>query len=145
MILSIAIVVFVVLESLNIAMLYFQPGSRLGNGVGVFNAFEASKAEPSVHALVRYLINWVAGTKLIFVGLLIVIVATGSAETKLAAVLVLIASILSFFWRLFPALQRLDRDGQLTPKGYSKTLGLMIGCFVAGFVAAVLATLSPAW
>ena len=145
MILSIAIVVFVVLESLNIAMLYFQPGSRLGNGVGVFNAFEASKAEPPVHELVRYLINWVAGTKLIFVGLLIVIVATGSAETKLAAVLVLIASILSFFWRLFPALQRLDRDGQLTPKGYSKTLGLMIGCFIAGFVAAVFATLSPAW
>lgn len=140
--LSIAIVVFVVLESLNIAMLYFQPGSRLGNGVGVFNAFEASKAEPPVHELVRYLINWVAGTKLIFVGLLIVIVATGSAETKLAAVLVLIASILSFFWRLFPALRRLDLDGQLTPKGYSKTLGLMIGCFVAGFAAAVIATLA---
>lgn len=143
--LSIAIVVFVVLESLNIAMLYFQPGSRLGNGVGVFNAFEASKAEPPVHELVRYLINWVAGTKLIFVGLLIVIVATGSAETKLAAVLVLIASILSFFWRLFPALRRLDLDGQLTPKGYSKTLGLMIGCFVAGFAAAVIATVAAGW
>ena len=95
-----------------------------------------------MHALVRYLINWVAGTKLIFVGLLIVIVASGSAETKLAAVLVLIASILSFFWRLFPALLRLDREGQLTPKGYSKTLGLMIACFVAGFAAAVIATLS---
>jgi hypothetical protein len=143
--LSIAIVVFVVLESLNIATLYFQPGSKLGNGVGVFNAFEASKADPPVHELVRYLINWVAGTKLIFVGLLIVIVATGSAETKLAAVLVLIASILSFFWRLFPALRRLDRDGQLTPKGYSKTLGLMIGCFVAGFAAAVIATRSAGW
>ncbi|MDP3499335.1 MAG: hypothetical protein Q8S33_03350 [Myxococcales bacterium] len=142
MMLSIAIVVFVVLESLNIAMLYFQPGSRLGNGVGVFNAFESSKADPPVHELVRYLINWVAGTKLIFVGLLIVIVATGSAETKLAAVLVLIALILSFFWRLFPALRRMDRDGQLTPKGYSKTLGLMIGCFVAGFAAAVVATLA---
>lgn len=139
MILSFAIVVFVVLESLNITILYFQPGSRLGNGVGVFNAFEASKADPAVHALVRYLVNWVAGTKLIFVGLLIVIVATGSAETKLASVLVLIASILSFFWRLFPAMVRLDREGQLTPKGYSRTLGVMIGCFVAGFAAAAIA------
>ena len=141
MILTVAISVFLVLESLNIAVLYFQPGSRLGNGVGIFNAFERSKADPELHALVRYLVNWVAGTKLIFVALLVVILVTGSAATKAGAVAALILSILSFFWRLFPALARKDREGQLTPRGYSRTLGIMITCFVCGFGAALISFL----
>lgn len=142
MILTVAIVAFVVLETLNITLLYFQPGSRLGNAVGVFNAFERSKADPEVYALVRYLVNWVAGTKLIFVALLIVIVATGTVETRGAAVAALIASILTFFWRLFPALVQMDRAGQLTPRGYSKTLAVMIACFLIGFAAALSAFLA---
>lgn len=136
-ILSVAIGLFVVLESLNIGILYFRPGSRLGNGVGVFNAYERSRADPQVHALVRYLVDWVAGTKLIFVALLVVILATGSVATRRAAAIALIASILSFFWRLFPAIVRLDREGQVTPKGYSRTLGALIACFVLGFAAAL--------
>ncbi|MBE2253505.1 MAG: hypothetical protein IAE78_28515 [Myxococcus sp.] len=139
--LTVALVVFLVLESLNIATLYFQPGSRLGNGLGVFNAFEKSKADPEVHGLVRYLVNWVAGTKLIFVALLIVILATGTEATKRYAVAALIASILSFFWRLYPGIARADREGQVTPRGYSRTLAVMIGCFVAGFAAALALSL----
>lgn len=135
--LSIAILVFVVLESLNIAVLYCRPGARVGNGVGVFDAFEASKATPAVHELVRYLVNWVAGTKLIFVALLVVIVAKGDEATRSYAVVALIASILSFFWRLFPAIVRMDRAGQVTPRGYSKALGLMIAGFVLGLGAAL--------
>ena len=141
MILTVAIIVFLMLESLNIAVLYFQPGSRLGNGVGIFNAFERSKADPELHALVRYLVNWVAGTKLIFVALLIVILATGSAATKEAAVAALIFAILSFFWRLYPSLSRMDRKGQLTPRGYSRGLGILITCFICGFAGALISYL----
>jgi hypothetical protein len=137
-ILTAAIIVFVVLETLNIGILYFRPGSRLGNGLGVFTAYAKSETDPETHALVRYLVNWVAGTKLIFVALLLVILATGSQTTKTWAVVALILSILSFFWRLFPAIVRLDRANQITPKGYSRTLGLMIGCFVGGFAAALV-------
>jgi hypothetical protein len=136
-ILSAAIIVFVVIETLNIGILYFRPGSRLGNGMGVFNAYRKSEADPEMRELVRYLVNWVAGTKLIFVALLIVILATGSQATRAFAVVALILSILSFFWRLFPAIVRLDRDNQITPAGYSRTLGIMIACFVGGFVAAL--------
>ena len=136
-ILSAAIIVFVVIETLNIGILYFRPGSRLGNGMGVFNAYRKSEADPDVHELVRYLVNWVAGTKLIFVSLLVVILVTGSQATRTFAVVALILSILSFFWRLFPAIVRLDRDNQITPAGYSRTLGAMIACFVGGFVAAL--------
>jgi hypothetical protein len=137
-ILSAAIIVFVVIETFNIGMLYFRPGSRLGNGVGVFNAYQKAEADPETGELVRYLVNWVAGTKLIFVALLIVILVTGSDATKALAVVALILSILAFFWRMFPAIVRLDRDHQITPRGYSRTLGIMIAFFVGGFVVALV-------
>ena len=136
-ILSAAIIVFAVIETLNIGILYFRPGSRLGNGIGVFNAYRKSEADPETHELVRYLVNWVAGTKLIFVALLVVILVTGSQTTRAYAVVALVLSILAFFWRMFPAIVRLDTAHQITPRGYSRTLGIMIACFVGGFVAAL--------
>jgi hypothetical protein len=45
-ILSVAIIAFVVIETLNIGMLYSRPGSRLGNGIGVFNAYRKADADP---------------------------------------------------------------------------------------------------
>lgn len=115
-ILTIVIIAFLVLESLNIMTLYFAPGSRKGNGIGVFAAYERSKETPEIHALITYLINWVAGTKLIFVALLVVIVATGDTTTKLYTVGALILSILSFFWRLFPSIRKLDAAGQISSR-----------------------------
>jgi hypothetical protein len=141
-ILSAAIIAFVVIETLNIGMLYFRPGSRLGNGIGVFNAYRKAEADPETGELVRYLVNWVAGTKLIFVALLVVIVFTGSHATKAFAVFALILSILSFFWRMFPAVVRLDKDQQITPRGYSRTLGLMIACFVGGLATALVVSIA---
>ena len=69
-ILSIVILIFLLLETSNVIMLYFVPETKKGNGIGVFNAYEKSKNDPEVHALVKYLIIWVAGTKLIFIALL---------------------------------------------------------------------------
>lgn len=136
--LSAAILLFVVLEFLNISMLYFTPGTRKGNGLGVFDAYEKSKAHPEIHALVSYLINWVAGTKLIFITLLLIIVFTGTVLTKFAAVCGLVFSILTFYWRLYPAIRNIDRAGHLTPKGYSKTLGMLIAAFIIVFVLALV-------
>lgn len=138
-ILSIAILVFVVLETSNILMLYFIPGTKLGNGVGVFNAYEKSKSDPEIHALVKYLVYWVAGTKLIFLALLIVILINGEETTRLFSVIALILSILSFFWKLYPIIRSMDKEGQITPKGYSKTLAIMIVAFIAIFALALTA------
>jgi hypothetical protein len=143
-ILSAAIIVFVVVETLNVGTLYVRPGSRVGNGIGVFNAYQKSQADPETGALVRYLVNWVAGTKLIVVALLLVIAMTGSHVTKTLAVIALTLSILSFFWRMFPAIARLDKDLQITPLGYSRTLGVMIACMVGGFVAALVLSVAAA-
>ena len=125
-ILSIAIGIFIVLESLNILTLYFNPGTQLGNGVGVFNAWEKSKSDPEIHQFGRYLVYWVAGTKLIFVALLLVILFTTGESTKLLTAVALIATISSFFWRLFPIIRSVDQAGQITPSGYSRTLAVMI-------------------
>ncbi len=137
-ILTIAIIAFLVLETSNVIMLYFTPGTSRGNGLGVFNAYEKSKADAEVHALVKYLINWVAGTKLIFIALLIVILITGNNTTKLFSVAALILTIFTFFWRLYPAIKTMDSKDQISPKGYSKTLGWMILVFLIVFAVAMI-------
>jgi len=119
-------------------MLYFMPESKMGNGVGVFNAWEASKQDDNVHELVKYLVYWVAGVKLIFIMMGIVVIVWGSFLVQLLTVVALIISIASFFWRLFPMIRRLDKKEQITPKGYSKTLMLMIAAFIVGFLVVLI-------
>ena len=139
--LSIAIVVFIFLEILNVIILYFAPGTKRGNGLGVFSAYEKSKNDPDVYALIKYLINWIAGTKLIFIALLLVIILTGNTTTKIFSIAALIVSIASFFWRLYPGIKQIDDSGQISPKNYSKTLGTMIATFIGFFVTALVAFL----
>ena len=129
--LRIAIAAFVVLEVTNVVTLYMAPGSRRANGVGVFTEWEASRADPEIHAFVRYLVYWVAGTKLIFLGLLLAILATAPDRTTIAAGGVIAISIASFFWRLYPLARGMDRRGPMEPAGYSTVLGVMIGVMVA--------------
>lgn len=128
-----AIIGFLILECLNVLLLYFDPGSKRGNGVGVFTAWEKSKQDPDVHDFVKYLVNWVAGTKLIFIALLIVIVITGTRTTQIFAIAALILSILTFYWRMYPMIKRMDKAGAIQPKGYSKSLGAMIAGFIFVF------------
>lgn len=135
-ILSIAILIFIVMESANVAILYFWPGSRLGNGVGVFNAFHNSENEEQ-RLFASYLVNWVAGVKLIFIFLLAVILVTGTETVRIGAVVTMILSIATYFWRLHPTIQKLDAMGCITPKGYSKALGWMIAGFMIMFTLAL--------
>ena len=141
--LAVAIGAFALLELTNVVTLYVAPGSRKANGVGVFAAWERSKADPEVHAFVRYLVYWVAGTKLIFLALIAVILVTAPERTQVAAAGVLALSIASFFWRLFPLARGMDRRGQMVPAGYSLVLGGMIGAMVAAFgIGAVVAAIT---
>ncbi len=138
-ILNLAILLFVMMESANVLILYFAPNSKLGNGVAVFNPwFHAKENEPS-ELFAKYMVNWVAGTKLIFIVLLLVIVFTGSELTKLLAVFAMILSIATYYFRLHPIIKKLDSMGEITPKGYSKVLFYMITGFMCMFsFAAVL-------
>jgi hypothetical protein len=137
-ILSIALIVFAVIELSNVLILYFFPGTTRGNGVGIFKAFEKSKSDPEVHALIVYLVNWVAGTKLIFILLLIGIIITGTPATKIFSATALIVSISTFFYRLYPTIKKMDKSGQLTLKGYSRTLAIMISGFIGVFTVTLV-------
>ena len=133
---------FLLLEASNVFTLYFFPGSMYANGVGVFKAWEKSKQDPEVHDLVRYLVNWVAGTKLIFILLLIIILLTASERTLLFTSGAMVLSIASFFWRLFPLIRKMDRDDQIKPKNYSAVLGWMILAFILVFLIVHLISVS---
>jgi hypothetical protein len=135
---SVVILGFIVLETTNVVALYFFPGSKYANSVGVFRAWENSKQDPEIHDFVKYLVNWVAGTKLIFLLLLVVILFTADAQGLFYTGLALVISISSFFWRLFPLIRKMDREDQSEPKNYSAILGLMISVFVLIFLIALL-------
>ena len=135
---SVVIIGFIVLEATNVIALYFYPGSKYANSVGVFKAWEQSKQHPEIHDFVKYLVNWVAGTKLIFLLLLVVILFTADTQGLFYTGLALVISISSFFWRLFPLIRKMDREDQIDPKNYSAISGLMISVFVLVFLAALL-------
>ena len=129
-ILSTAIIVFVILELSNVIIMYFNPEFKYGNSIAVFKGWEKSKEDEDLHEFVKYLVNWVAGTKLIFIVLLLVIVFTGNELTKFLSAVALVLSIGSYYFRLAPIIKKLDKKGEITPKGYSKTLGQMISSFM---------------
>ena len=132
-ILSIAIIIFCIMELGNVLILYFMPDSRLGNGVAVFDSWNDVKEDKALNLFSHYIAYWVAGVKLIFIFLLIVVLLTGTEITRVWAVVAIILSIATYFWRLHPIIKELDKMGKITPKGYSKTLGLMITEFLIMF------------
>lgn len=131
-----AIIFFVILELGNVLILYFSPDSKMGNGVAVFNPWFKLQANESNALFVKYLVNWIAGTKLIFIGLLLVILFTAGETTKLISVIVLTLAIATYYFKLHPIIRKLDGLGEITPKGYSKTLFMMITGFIVLFILA---------
>jgi hypothetical protein len=127
-----------VLELSNILALYFAPHTRLANAVGVFVAWEKSKQDPDVHAFVNYLVYWVAGTKLIFILLLGVIVLFADPDTQRMSLAALAIATASFYWRMFPLIKKIDRQGQIEPRNYSSVLGVLIAVFISLFVLAII-------
>lgn len=136
MIAKIVILAFVLLETSNVLALYFAPGSKRANAVGMFTAWETSKQYPEIHDFVRYLVYWVAGAKLIFLLLLTGIALLGDLNQQRLSLLALAVGTLSFYWRLFPLIRKLDRAGQIEPGNYSTTLGIMIGVLILLFLLA---------
>jgi len=131
---------FLLLEISNVIALYFFPDSKMANSVGVFNAWEKSKGDAEVHSLVKYLVNWVAGTKLIFILLLTVLLFRADSGILPLAAGALAAAISTFFWRLFPLIRQMDQADQVSPKNYSSVLGWMILSLLLILSASILIT-----
>lgn len=133
-IIEIVIVVFIFLELSNVIVLYFAPGSKKANAIGVFTSWEKSKQYPEIHEFIKYLVNWVAGSKLIFIFLLIGILIIGEREVQRVSLIALAVATLSFYWRLFPLIRKMDKRGEISPKNYSVLLGIMIFVFIIAFM-----------
>ncbi len=139
--LVIVMAAFMLLEFSNVLALYFRKDTKMANSVGVFTAWEKSKSDPEMNNFVKYLVNWVAGTKLIFLSLLTVILLFGTPMMHFWALWALMLSISVFYWKLYPLVKRMDKESQLTPKGYSRTLGVMISVFIIVFLVVAVYTL----
>jgi len=137
----IVIAAFMFLELSNVVALYFRKDSKNFNSVGVFKAWEKSKNDSEMHNFTNYLVNWIAGTKLIFLSLLTVIILFGTPMMQFWALWALMLSISTFYWKLYPLVKKMDKDSQLDPKGYSKTLGAMITVFIFVFLVVAVYTL----
>jgi hypothetical protein len=135
---KIVILAFIVLEFSNVLALYFAPGSKYANAVGIFSAWEKSKGDPEIHDFVRYLVYWVAGAKLIFLFLLGVIILFGSFDLQRMSLVALALATLSFYWRLFPLIRKMDQNGQIKPDNYSIIIGGMIAVFILFFALAAI-------
>ena len=138
MILDIAIIIFCIMELGNVLILYFKPDSKLGNGVAIFDAWKDVKEDKNLDLFAHYMAYLVAGVKLIFIFLLLVVLLTGNETTKIWAVVAMIISIATYFWKLHPIIKKLDSLNKISPKGYSKTLGLMISGFLLMFSTALI-------
>ncbi len=136
--LSICILIFVVLETANVVILYFKTDSRIGNGVAVFDDWELSKKDENMHLFIKYLVYWVAGTKLIFICLLLVIAMYGDDLVQKFGVGAMVLSISSYYWKLAPIMKQLDLNQKITPQGYSKYLNMMIAGFLLMFGGALV-------
>ncbi len=138
LVLDIAIIIFILMETGNVLILYFAPNSRKGNGVAVFNPWFRAKKNEGDELFARYMANWVANSKLIFIMLLLVILIVGNEMTKFLAVLSAIISISMYFVKLAHIVKKLDNMGEITPKGYYKKLNMMVAGFVLIFSTAAL-------
>lgn len=138
MLAKIAILAFMVLEFSNVLALYFAPGSKYANAVGIFTSWEKSKEDPEIHDFIKYLVYWVAGAKLIFLFLLGVIILYGSSDLQRMGLVAVSLASLSFFWRLFPLIKKLDQNKQIKPENYSIVLGGMIAIFIVVFALAAI-------
>lgn len=126
MILNTVLSIFIVLEFFNLLVLYFKPSAKKANGIGVFNAWNQSNKDPEIHNFIKYLVYWVAGTKLIIVSLLLVILIWAEPTLKIISVVVLALTITSFYWKMFPIIKKMDIGGNILPAGYYKKLSLII-------------------
>jgi len=124
--LTIVIIAFLLLEISNVFVLFFTPDSRQVHGMGMFPVWERSKKDPNVYNLMRYLGLWVAGSKLILIVLLIVILVLGNPLMKVVTGYATALSMLPFYGGLFPAMKKIDENDQVEPKGFAMRLGFTI-------------------
>ncbi|MCY3415017.1 MAG: hypothetical protein INQ03_25425 [Candidatus Heimdallarchaeota archaeon] len=134
-IIEIILLIFVFLELGNVFTLYFNHTTTLANGMGAFKILQEDLDE-NVRDITDYLIYWVAGTKVIFMGLLLVIIFLATPVVQFFAVLVMMITTMLYYYKLHPLIKKMDNKDMIQPKGYSRILGILIAVFILAFIIA---------
>jgi hypothetical protein len=140
---QVSLVAIMVVEILSVLELYFLQDRCIFNGVAMFKVCVLTRKDPELFGMVRYLVNWIAGVKLIVIGLLGVIVFTSPENTIMYAAISLVITIASFFWRMFPAVRLFDDAGLIEPAGRARVLGWMVFSLELILVASILLEAYP--
>ena len=127
------------MELSNVLIMYFKPDFKYGNSMAVFKKFAESFEEENRRLFTKYMVNWVANCKLIFLALLVVVLIAGTPTIKIASIIAMILSIGIYFVSLHPIITKLDKNDDITPKGYSVKLKYTILLFIFVFAAALAA------
>ncbi len=130
MLINIVLIIFLVLETSNVIVLFFFTDSNKGNGVALFKDWQTSKEYEDIHLFIKYLVYWVAATKSIFIAILAVVVVLGTPLLKIFATAALILTMSIFYLKLYPIIKMLDSRDRLTIKGYSTGLAITIACMI---------------
>ncbi len=137
-VLDVAIVLFIILELANVLIIYFKPDFKYGNAVSVFKHWGNSQSDEKSRLFSKYMANWVANSKAIFVVLLFIILLFADDTTKFWVSIALIPSISLYYVSLHPIMKKLDAMDEIVPKGYSKVLLAMITSFIILFTVAIV-------
>ncbi|GIQ89339.1 hypothetical protein KIPB_011778, partial [Kipferlia bialata] len=88
--------------------------------------------------LMLYFIYWVAGTKAIFIALIAAIVIVAETRMQVAACAAMAVTVPLFYYKQYPMVRAMDAKGEISPKGYSNTLGIMIGVMTCLFTGSAV-------
>lgn len=137
-ILSITIIIFCIIEFSNVIILYFFPDYKIANSVAIFDTWDKMKEQEDTKLFGYYMVYWVAGVKLIFIFLLLVIAFFATKLIKIFAIISMILSISTYFFKLHYIIKKLDKMGKITPKNYSKKLDKIIIFFLIMFILSLI-------
>ena len=134
---AIAFAGFIILELSNVCVMYFFNETTIANSVGVFKTF-VDQEDKAAKDFMTYLIYWVAGTKAIFISLLVVIIFFGDQTIKQVSVIVLTASIGLFYVKMLPLLKEIEQENGIITKNYARNLSIIIAVFMLVFIASFI-------
>ena len=135
---QVSFLVFAIIEILNMLELYFMQDNCMFNGICLFSGWEKSKEDPEVHGLIRYLLNWLAGMKMLVIGLVLVLIFTAPKQTLILSAISMVITIGSFYWRMYPMICKADDAGQIKRKGRSRLLGTMVAGLQFSFIVTII-------
>lgn len=137
-ILDISLLGFCTLEILNIIILFFKPDFKYGNSLAVFKSFMDNKNNENLNLFHKYLTNWVASCKVIFIVLIAVIVFYTNDKVKIITLIAVIFSISLYYFSLFPILKKLANKNELNDPKYPNKLTKLITLMIALLLCAIL-------